>query len=169
MRATRMLLPTGLATAALLAGTGPAVAQPITFTETETTSETFADEPFLCQDELYVQSGEGHLLVHLTAQTDEEGNPVPPFHFHLTEHAVVIAAPLDGTGPTYVAHLFFSDSESIRSVKNGTVDVETDTDLNHVVAKGSDGSMVFLQEHHHFTVTANGDVSVQFDQLITRC
>jgi len=110
---TPLLAPVGLAAFALVASAGPALAQPITFTESESLAESFADEPFLCQDELYFTSVEGHTLTHLTAAGI--------------------------------------------------------TDLNHVVAKGSDGSMAYLAEHHHFTVTANGDVSVQLDQLITRC
>ena len=36
-------------------------------------------------------------------------------------------------------------------------------------AKGSDGSHVTLYEHHHFTVNANGDVSIEFDKVRATC
>jgi hypothetical protein len=38
---------------------------PITFTEVSTFSESFADEPFTCQDELYAQTVSGHSVVHI--------------------------------------------------------------------------------------------------------
>jgi len=47
--------------------------------------------------------------------------------------------------------------------------VETDTDHNKVVAKGSDGSRVRLQEHHHFTFNANGDVTIEFEKIRASC
>jgi hypothetical protein len=84
-------------------------------------------------------------------------------HFHLVEHAKVVAVPLDGTGPTYKGNFRSSDSESIRAVKHGDVLVETDTDLNRFVARGSDGSMAFIKQHAHFTLNANGEITVQFE------
>jgi hypothetical protein len=72
---------------------------------------------------------------------------------------------LDGTGPSFVGHFHTFDLETIRSLKHGDVIAETDTDHNKVVAKGSDGSRVSLQEHHHFTINANGEYSVEFDKF----
>ncbi|HVD89298.1 MAG TPA: hypothetical protein VNB91_10440, partial [Jatrophihabitantaceae bacterium] len=92
-----------------------------------------------------------------------------PLRFHDTVHAHVIAVPLDGSGVSYVGRFRVSDSETIRSVKHGTVLAETDTDQNKASAKGSDGSHVTLYEHHHFTVNANGDVSVHFDRFRASC
>jgi hypothetical protein len=75
----------------------------------------------------------------------------PRFRFLI--HAKIVAVPLDGTGPTFTGHFRSSDSENIRDVKQGEVFVETDTDHNKVVARGSDGSKVTLQEYFHFTFT----------------
>ena len=82
-------------------------------------------------------------------------------HFHKDVHGKVVAVPLDGTGPTYTGNFWESDTESIRAVKGGDLLVEQDTDFNHVVARGSDGSRVFFDFHAHFTVNANGETSVQ--------
>ncbi|MGH3481574.1 MAG: hypothetical protein ACRDQD_32750 [Nocardioidaceae bacterium] len=54
-------------------------------------------------------------------------------------------------------------------MKSGALFVETDTDHNKVVAKASDGSRATLQEHHHFTINANGEVSVEFDKVKASC
>jgi hypothetical protein len=51
-------------------------------------------------------------------------------HFHLVEHAKVVAVPLDGTGPSFTGGFRVSDSENIRAVRHGDVLVEVDTDLN---------------------------------------
>jgi hypothetical protein len=38
-----------------------------------------------------------------------------------------------------------------------------------VVAKGSDGSRAMFQENHHFTVNANGEVSIEFEKVKASC
>jgi hypothetical protein len=169
MHPIRSMATLGLVVFATLGLAAPALAAPVTFTETEKFTESFSDEPFLCQDELYEITSTGHTVTHLTARTDADGNIVPPLRFHFLVHAKVAAVPLDGTGPSYVGHFRTSDSETIRSVRHGDVIAETDTDHNKVVAKGSDGSRVRLQEHHHFTVNANGEVSIEFDKVKASC
>jgi hypothetical protein len=47
--------------------------------------------------------------------------------------------------------------------------VEQDTDFDHLVARGSDGSKVLSSFHAHFTVNANGAVSVAFDKFRMVC
>ena len=153
-----------LLSAAVLATGASAAGPPITDTEVSTFSESFSDEPFLCQDELYAQTVSGHSLVHRTYFPDTGA-----VHFHEDVHGKVVAVPLDGTGPTYTGNFWFSDTESIRAVKGSAVLVEQDTDFNHVVARGSDGSRVLDSFHAHFTVNANGETSVQFDKMKTVC
>jgi hypothetical protein len=149
----------------MLATAGIASAQPpITGTEVSTFSESFSDEPFLCQDELYAQTVSGHGVVHFTFFPDTGA-----VHFHEDVHGKVVAVPLDGTGPTYTANFWSSDTESIRAVKSGDLLVEQDTDFNHVVARGSDGSRVLFDFHAHFTVNANGEMSVDFDTTRMVC
>ena len=131
---------------------------PITGTEVSTFSESFADEPFQCQDELYAQTVSGRSVVHFT-YLPETG----AFHFHEDVHGKAAAVPLDGTGPTYTANFWFSDTESIRAVKNGDLLVEQDTDFQHLVARGSDGSRALFDFHAHFTVNANGELAAQFE------
>jgi hypothetical protein len=138
---------------------GVAWAQPpITGTEVLKLSESFSDEPTLCQDELYTTTGTGHAVLHFTYFPDTGA-----VHFHEVAHAKIVAVPLDGTGPTYKGNFRSSDSENIRAVKHGDLLVETDTDLNRFVARGSDGSKAFIKQHAHFTVNANGEMSVQFE------
>jgi hypothetical protein len=54
-------------------------------------------------------------------------------------------------------------------VKHGAVIAETDTDHNKVVAKRSDGSHITFQEHYHFTVNANGGVTIEFEKSKSSC
>jgi len=146
------------------AGTALAGQPPITGTEVSTFEESFSDEPFLCQDELYAQTVSGHSVVHLTRFPDTGA-----VHFHEDVHGKVVAVPLDGTGPNYAGNFWFSDTESIRSVNSGDLLAEQDTDFNHVVARGSDGSRVLFDFHAHFTVNANGEMSVGFDRTRMVC
>ena len=103
-------------------------------------------------------------MVHFT-YFDETG----ALHFHEVVHAKVVAVPLDGTGPSYTGTFRVSDSENIRAVQHGDVLVETDTDLNRVVAHGSDRSRAFLKEHAHFTVNANGETTVELNTTRMVC
>jgi hypothetical protein len=168
MQRSRPVLSIALAALVMAAVPGAASAKPFTDTQIERVSETFSD-PFLCHDELYQQTVTGIAITHITSETDEEGNFIPPLHFHFLVHAKVMATPVDGTGPSYEGHFRSSDTESIRSVKHGEVNVEQDTDWNQVIAKGSDGSRVRLREHHHFTYNANGEVTVEFDRFAASC
>jgi hypothetical protein len=149
-----------LATAANAAGNEP----PITDTEVSTGIESFSDEPFVCQDELYEITISARVVVHYT-YFEETG----AVHFRQFVIGKSVGVPLDGTGPSYTATFEESDSENIRSVKNGDVLVETDTDMNRVVARGSDGSRAFVDFHAHFTVNANGELSVDFDTTRMVC
>jgi hypothetical protein len=85
------------------------------------------------------------------------------FHFIFVDQGKAVAVPLDGTGPTYTAKFSDKDLENIRAVRHGDVLVETDTDLIRTVAHGSDGSTAFVTLHAHFTVNANGEMTVQFE------
>jgi hypothetical protein len=147
----------------VLAAAGTAWAQPpITDTQVEKVSETFTEE-LLCQDELYEISGRGHVMEHFTYFEDTEA-----LHYRFMVHAKLVAIPIDGTGPTYTGHFRSSDSENIRNVKRGDL-VEVDTDHNKTILKGSDGSRIFLQEHAHFTVNANGEMTVEFEKVRESC
>ena len=149
----------------MLVPAGTASAQPpITFTDVSKFSESFSDDPFVCQDELYAQTVSGQVVLHRTYFPDTGA-----IHLHEDGHGQVVAVPLDGTGPTYTGNFWFSDTESIRAVKSGDVLVEQDTDFDHVVAHGSDGSKVLSNFHAHFTVNANGAVSVAFDKFRMVC
>jgi hypothetical protein len=160
-----LLTRLGLAVGLVFAAAGTAWAQPpITDTEVLKLTETFSDEPFLCQDELYTVSGSGHEVVHFTYFEDTGA-----LHFHQVAHAQLVAVPLDGAGPSYVGTFRSSDSENIRAVKQGDLLVETDTDLNRVVAHVSDGSRAYLYEHAHFTVNANGETTVELSTTRMDC
>ena len=149
-----------LAVLMAMAVAGTAWAQPpIVSTEvTRFPTESFSDEPTLCQDELYTTTfSKGMAVEHFTYFPD-----TGVLHFHEWTHAKVVAVPLDGTGPSYRGQFRYSDSENIRNVKRGEL-VEVDTDLDRYVARGSDGSRAFYKLHAHFTVNANGVQTVDFE------
>jgi hypothetical protein len=169
MRTARVLLTVGLTVLAALALSATATARPITITEHGTFSDSFSDDSTLCQTELYTTTVTGHFLFHLTAATDEQGNITFPLHLRDVGWGNVVSVPLDGIGVSYTGRFYTSDSEQIRGVRHGTLFVETDTDLNKFMARGSDGSHVSIHEHHHFTINANGDVAVEFDKVRLVC
>jgi hypothetical protein len=145
------------------AAVGAAWAQPPrTGTEISTFSESFA-EPFFCGGEPYAVTAEGRAVMHFTF-FEETG----ALRFHEVVHGKAVSVPVDGTGPTYRANFWNSDSESIRAVRRGSVLVETDTDHFRAVARGSDGSKALVTFHAHFTVNANGETTVEFqtDRLV---
>jgi hypothetical protein len=157
----RRLLSFGLGAllgAGLLATAASAAGPPITGTDVSRFSESFSDEPTLCQDELYTTTGTGHEVMHFTFFEDTGA-----LHFHMVVHAKLVAVPLDGTGPSYAGSFRSSDSENIRAVRHGDGLVEVDTDLNRAVLHGSDGSKAFAKFHAHFTLNANGETTVQFE------
>jgi multidrug efflux pump subunit AcrA (membrane-fusion protein) len=160
----------GLVAFAVLGMAGPATAAPITFTQSQRFVDSFTGTDFPCQEgKLYEVTVSGTEYTHLTARTDADGNIVPPLRFHDLVQAKVVAVPVDGTGVSYVGHFRASDSETIRSVKHGQVLAETDSDQNKASLQGSDGSRAVVWEHHHFTVNANGEVSIEFDHLRVIC
>ena len=167
----RVLAAAAMVTMASLATASPASASGsvVTSTEREAVSESFSDDSFLCQTELYTVSVSGQVVTHLTARTDDDGNIMPPLRFQELAHAKVVAVPIDGTGVMYVGHFHTFDLETIRSVRHGAVIAEVDTDHNKVVANGSDGSRALLQEHAHFTINASGAVSVEFSKVKAGC
>jgi hypothetical protein len=153
----RLIACIGSASVALLALAGTAWAQPpITGTEVSTFSETFSDEPTLCQDELYTTTANIHAVVHFTFFEDTGA-----LHFHESIQGKVVAVPLDGTGPSYTGSFTTGDSENIRAVRHGDVLVEVDTDRDRAVLHGSDGSKAFAKFHAHFTINANGETTVR--------
>jgi hypothetical protein len=128
-----------LAAGLILATAGTAWAQsPITVTEVSTFSDSFSGPlDFDCQHELYAVSASGSAVLHFTF-FEETG----AFHFIFVDQGKAVAVPLDGTGPTYTAKFSDKDLENIRAVRHGDV-------------------LVAL--HAHFTVNANGEMTVQFE------
>jgi hypothetical protein len=167
---TSALLATLVAAFVALPGAGIATAQPpVTNTEVERLTETFSDV-LLCQDEVYSLTVNLFVVEHFTAAgIDNQGDFILPLHFHFMVRGRVSAVPRDGSGPSFSGHFRSSDSENIRDVKQGEVFVETDTDHNKVRLTGTDGSRVTLQEHHHFTVNANGETTVVFEKVKASC
>ena len=151
--------------AMMLATAGIASAQPpTTGTAVSTFSESFSDEPWVCQDELYDITVSGRVVVHFTYFPDTGA-----VHFRHFVIGKSTGVPLDGTGPIYRGTFQESDSENIRAVRNGDVLVETDTDMNRLVSFASDGSRAYLNFHAHFTVDANGRLTVDFDTTRMVC
>ena len=144
----------------ILAVAGTAWAEPpIVGTEVARFTEgPFSDESTRCQTELYTSTSYVHSVEHYTYYPDTGA-----LHYHLLFRGKVVAVPLDGTGPSYIGNFRVSDSENIRSVKHGEVLVETDTDHDRAVLKGSDGSKAFYKFHAHFTINANGVKTVDFE------
>jgi hypothetical protein len=100
----------------------------------------------------------GHTVVHVTYFPDTD-----TFHVLFHDHGTVVAAPVDGTGPTLKGNFWDLDSDNVRAVENGGVLVEKDTDLMRAILHGSDGSRALVLTHSQVTVNANGEATVQFE------
>ena len=155
---TRRVLWVLVSVGVMVVSAGTASAEPpLTGTDVSTFSESFT-EPFFCGGEPYAVSANVRAVVHFTF-FEETGR----LRFHEVVHGKAVSVPVDGTGPTYTANFWNSDSESIRAVRRGQVLVETDTDHFRAVAHGSDGSRAIVTFHAHFTVNANGETTVEFE------
>jgi hypothetical protein len=148
---------------AVMGATASASGPPITFRDASTFFDSFSDS-FQCQDELYAIRANGRARMHFTFFEDTGA-----LYFHQRDFGRVVAVPLDGTGPTYTAQFWDSDTESIRAVKSTGLLVEQDTDRHHFLARGSDGSRAFFDFHAHFTVNANGEMTAQFETTRMVC
>jgi hypothetical protein len=149
----------------MLATGGAASAQPpITGGDSSSFSEGFTDKLSDCSDEVYDISVEGRAWFHYTYFEDSGA-----LFFHERDHATIVGVPHDGSGVTYEGHFRDSDQESIRAVRGGDMLVEQDTDLHGGSMRGSDGSRIFMRMHAHFTVNANGEMTVQFDTFRFTC
>jgi hypothetical protein len=159
----------------VLAAAGTAWAQPpITETLVLKSTDSFSDEPITCEDELYTQTLTGHTLVHITAAGEATGDEgfyleevdrsfLLPVHLKFGGVGKVVAVPLDGTGPTYKGHFTFYETLNVREATEDAF-IGTFSHFNNFVAHGSDGSKVRVHELTHFTVNANGEVTVFFDK-----
>jgi hypothetical protein len=137
---------------------GTAWAQPMIGKDHSRFTESFSDEPFVCQDELYTVTANIRMFTHFTYFGETQA-----LHFHQLIYGKITAVALDGTGPSFRGNFRTSDSENIRAVRHGDTLAETDTDLDRFVAHGSDGSRLFGKFHAHFTVNANGQTTVQLE------
>jgi hypothetical protein len=146
-----------LAALMAMAIAGTAWAKPITYTESQKTTEgPYSDESTLCQTELYTTTFSGHSVEHVTYFPETEA-----LRYHLSAHAKVVSVPLDGTGPTYTGQTRLVERDNIRNVKRGEL-VEVGKNLDRTVLKGSDGSKAFSFSHFHVVFNANGVKTVEF-------
>jgi hypothetical protein len=115
----------------------------------------------VCQGEkLYEITMTSTELVRFTAAgVDEEGNPLPPLHFHHTFVGKFVAVPVDGTGPTYTGHARDVETFNAKSFEEF---VGTYTNNHMVIARGSDGSKINFHLHVRYSVNAKGEVTVDF-------
>jgi hypothetical protein len=82
-----------LAAGLMLAVAGTARAKPFTFTEVQKNSESFSDEPTLCQNEIYTTTITSHSVEHVTYFEDTGA-----VHYHFMAHGKVVAVPWTGPG-----------------------------------------------------------------------
>jgi hypothetical protein len=154
--ASALLVCVGLIALPSAAST-PSVRSAESFTLTSTDSDHFTGT-LPCGDEPYDVTVSGHLVVHFTHFLDTD-----TYHVHFHDFGMVVAVPLDGTGPTYKGNFWDEDSDNVRVVKHGDMLVEKNTDLMRAIIHGSDGSRVFIKTHSQVTVNANGDTTVNFE------
>jgi hypothetical protein len=158
----RVVLVLVLAAALALAAAGVAWAQtPITVSEHyHKVTETFTGTVNCQGTKLYHSTVTFNQQVHVTAAgVDEDGNYIPPLHFHGTFVGKFVAVPVDGTGPTFTGHGRDHETFNARSFEEF---VGTYTDDHKVTAKGSDGSKINYHLHSRFSVNAKGEVTVDF-------
>ena len=160
----RIIVVFMLAALVVLAVAGTAWARAFTFTEvTRFPTDSYSDEPTLCQDELYTTTFyKSMAVVHVTyfPETDEA-------HFHEWSHGQVVAVPLDGTGPSYRGQFRFGHSDTYSSVERQ--ELVRQTYMDRFVAHGSDGSRAFGKVHTHFTFNANGVKTADFEMKRLVC
>ena len=157
----RIIVVFMLAALVALAVAGTALARPITVSHhLHKDTGSFTDF-VVCQGEkLYDITGTSTELVRFTAAgVDEEGNPLPPLHFHHTFVGRFVAVPVDGIGPTFTGHA--RDTETLNA-KSFEEFVGTYTDDHMVIARGSDGSKINFHLHVRYSVNAKGEVTVDF-------
>ncbi len=151
-----------LAALVALAAAGTALAKPPITVSHHVHKDTGSFTDFVvCQGEkLYDITMTSTELVRFTAAgVDEEGNYLPPLHFHHTFVGRFVAVPVDGTGPTYIGHS--RDTETLNA-KSFEEFVGTYTDDHMLVARGSDGSKINFHLHVRYSVNAKGEVTVDF-------
>ena len=162
----RVVLVLGVVTALALAVAGIALAQtPITVSE-HTNKETFtATGHVYCQgDKLYELTVTYNELMGFTAAgVDEDGNLLPPVHFHTVFIGKFVAVPIDGTGPTYYAHAREGETWNAKSFEEF---VGTFTRILKVTARGTDGSKINFHWLIRYSTNAEGEVTVDFEKLM---
>jgi len=158
----RIIVALILAALVALAAAGTAWAQPPITVSHDVHKETGSFTDFVaCQGEkLYDITMTSTEVVRFTAAgVDEEGNPLPPLHFHHTFVGRFVAVPVDGIGPTFTGHA--RDVETLNA-KSFEEFVGTYTDDHRVIARGSDGSRINFHLHVRYSVNAKGEVTVDF-------
>jgi hypothetical protein len=160
LRRALMVCVLALVLAALAAGAASAQT-PITVSQhSHKGTESFTGYVNCQGEKLYDITVTFNDLVHITAAgVDEEGNPLPPLHFHHTFVYWFVAVPVDGTGPTFTGH--GRDVEMLNA-KSFEEFVGTYSDQHRVIARGSDGSKINFHIHERFSVNAKGEVTVDF-------
>jgi hypothetical protein len=165
----RALLVCALALVLATMAAGAASAQtPITVSE-HTNKETFtATGHVYCQgDKLYELTVTYNELVGFTAAgVDEDGNLLPPVHFHTVFIGKFVAVPIDGTGPTYYAHAREGETWNAKSFDEF---VGTFTRILKTTARGTDGSKINFHWLIRYSTNAEGEdtgLTVDFEKLM---
>ena len=161
-RRASLLMVLVIAAALVLANAGVARAQtPITVSQhSHKQTESFTGYVNCQGEKLYDITVTFNELVRFTAaRVDEEGNPLPPLHFHHTFVYKFVAVPVDGTGPTFIGH--GRDVEMLNA-KSFEEFVGTYSNQHRIIARGSDGSRINYHLHERFSVNAKGEVTVDF-------
>jgi hypothetical protein len=108
------------------AASTPSVRSAESFTQVGTEVDHFSGR-LPCGSEPYDVTVSGRFVVHFThfLETDT-------YHVHFHDFGMVVAVPLDGTGPTYKGNFWDEDSDNVRVVRHGDVLAEKNTDLMRV-------------------------------------
>jgi hypothetical protein len=159
----RVVLVLGVVAALALAVAGIALAQtPITVSE-HTNKETFtATGHVYCQgDKLYELTVTYNEIVGFTAAGGEDGNLLPPVHFHTVFIGKFVAVPIDGTGPTYYGHAREGETWNAKSFEEF---VGTFTRILKITVRGTDGSKVNFHWLIRYSTNAEGEVIVDIEK-----
>jgi hypothetical protein len=162
----RAILVCALALVLAAMAAGAASAQtPITVSE-HTNKETFtATGHVYCQgDKLYeLTVTYNELMGYTAAGLDEDGNLLPPVHFHTVFIGKWVAVPIDGTGPTYYGHAREGETWNAKSFEEF---VGTFTRILKTTARGTDGSKVNFHWLIRYSTNAEGEVTVDIEKLM---
>jgi len=152
----RLVVLLGVALATLVVAGTVSAAGPLVINETTVTRNNTSVQPDTnpCTGAPAINSSSGQMTFHITLFADGT------IHVTVAIHSDFLIDTIDPAGVDFSGH----ETDGGLSFE-GTNGVATGTGYFTPVVTGTDGTRLVGHEVGHFTVTANGDVTVSFDRF----